>query len=374
MSSDEFETETDGLELNKKLKDPKLKLPTSAQTQVDKTKVVADEVASSHTDASDSSNIPSTATENTVQESVAATNDDDKDQKSLPSGFRHSKLASNKPFQKIQFLVRDWQNFSHDWPDDSADDDAADDVYMKLKTEMKVYLDGILKPRGIKDLQSTRDQIIRCFDSVDCFLLPHPGSNVTKKSFDGTIAQIDPFFRAMINYLVRDVFDKSLEFKVINGRRIGGKELQTYFQVYVRTFQTSNRTFPKAMTLLDATAEANNRNAVDQALDHYKAVLLAEVGDDSKGYQPEEALQQIHTQTETEALAKFDEMASLGAESAILEYRNKLEKSIHAEWVRFKQTNRLRNPFIELERYKLPASIAAVAWLLATLLDQICTR
>ena len=178
----------------------------------------------------------------------------------------------------------------------------------------------------------------------------------------------------MINYYVRDVFDKSLEIKVINGREISGRELQTYFQVYVRTFQTSSRTFPKAMTLLDATAEANNRNALQQALDSYKAVLSAIVSDNSKGFQPEAELLNIHTATEKDVLCTFDELASLGSESSIQEFRMKLEKELKTEWARFRQTNRLKNPFIELEQYKLPVAVATAGWMLATLLDQICTR
>lgn len=178
----------------------------------------------------------------------------------------------------------------------------------------------------------------------------------------------------MINYYVRDVFEKSLEIKVINGREICGRELQTYFQVYVRTFQTSSRSFPKAMTLLDATAEANNRNALEQALDEYKVVLTEIVGNNARGFQPEADLLSLHTITEKNALCKFDELASLGSESSILEFRIKLEKELQAEWTRFSQTNRLKNPFIELEQYKLPVIVASVGWILATLLDQICTR
>lgn len=45
-----------------------------------------------------------------------------------------------------------------------------------------------------------------------------------------------------------------VDLQVINNRKLSGKELQTYFQVYVKMFQAGQKTFPKAMTMLDATA------------------------------------------------------------------------------------------------------------------------
>ena len=66
---------------------------------------------------------------------------------------------------------------------------------------MKKYLKDVIKDRGLGDLQSTREQISRCFSTVDCFLLPHPGLAVTKKNYSGSIPQIGSFFRGMINRL-----------------------------------------------------------------------------------------------------------------------------------------------------------------------------
>lgn len=144
-------------------------------------------------------------------------------------------VVRSKPFQRLQFLVRDWPNFDADWeqdPESSSNNqgmntkleneeyeevgglvmvghentenskiagDGKDAVYSRLRTEMKTYMHDVIKERGLGDLQSTRDQISRCFGSVDCFLLPHPGLAVTKKNFSGSINQISSFFRGMMN-------------------------------------------------------------------------------------------------------------------------------------------------------------------------------
>jgi hypothetical protein len=157
------------------------------------------------------------------------------------SSTENGNEVRTKPFQHLQFLVRDWSNFDADWDDESIGTtsdvsdvrkegdgsnlgekdeedeevdmvmvgqqkkkqeiktDNKDAVYSKLRGEMKEYMKDVIKDRGLGDLQSTREQISRCFGAVDCFLLPHPGLAVTKKNFSGSIPQIGSFFRGMIN-------------------------------------------------------------------------------------------------------------------------------------------------------------------------------
>lgn len=75
----------------------------------------------------------------------------------------------------------------------------------------------------------------------------------------------------MLNRYVREVFGDHLQAKHINGRYITGPEVLNYFDVYVNMFQIGSKTFPPAMTMLEATAEANNRNASTLALALYKS-------------------------------------------------------------------------------------------------------
>ena len=41
--------------------------------------------------------------------------------------------------------------------------------------------------------------------------------------------------------------------------------------------------------------------------------------------------------------------------------------------MRYKETNRLRNPYRDIERYILPVAVTGGFWLIATLLDLWCT-
>lgn len=198
------------------------------------------------------------------------------------------------------------------------------------------------------------------------------GFAVTKKTYDGSIDKIQPEFRALVNKLVRHVFDEELEAKLINQRPITAPELRTYFEVYVRMFSSSDSTFPKAMTMLDATAEANNRNAFDLALQHYKTALEEVAGKD-KPFVKEMDLRKLHDRVNQEAMDIFDDRATMGANDVIDAMRDNLVEQIESEKTRYFTTNALRNPFKDLEFYLLPLAIALVAWIMSVLTDITCS-
>ena len=180
-----------------------------------------------------------------------------------------------KPFQRLQFLVRDWANFKEQWPESgegAALRERESQAYSNLREEMQEYLDRLIRTRGDISLQSTRDQISRCFERVDCFMLPHPGIPITKPNYDGSIKVLDSSFCGLVDQFARLVFDEQLEPKRVHKRFITGIELANYFEAYVKLFQ-SGEGFPKAMTILEATAEANNRSAYDLALSKYIEIM-----------------------------------------------------------------------------------------------------
>ncbi len=167
-------------------------------------------------------------------------------------------------------------------------------------------------------------------------------------------------------------FDTELEAKVINNRRITGPELKTYFEVYVKMFQAGEKSFPKAMTMLDATAEANNRNAYDLSLAHYKSHMEKLAGAD-KPFVKEPELQASHDALLAGALLQFDEIATMGSPATIAKMRDTLKEAIEAERVRYFATNALRNPFKDVELYILPLVIAAVSWFIAVFVNATCS-
>lgn len=243
-----------------------------------------------------------------------------------------------------------------------------------MRAEMQKYLGEVLRSRSQDELTNTREQILRCFDSIDCFMLPHPGPAVTKKNYDGNISKIEPFFRGLINYYVRYIFDHEIEAKIINRVAVTGPELFMYIKIYVSMFANEeDNAFPKAMTVLDATAEGNNRVAQERALDNYRKAMEKVAGTDC-AYVKEEELALQHGAAYAAALKTFDDIATMGMPANIAKHRNALLAHLQEEHERFVQTNALRNPYKDVEYYILPLGVAFVAMILSRIVDWTCSN
>ncbi len=306
-----------------------------------------------------------------------------------------------KPFQHVEFLVRDWQHF---------DDEQEDDI-TSMRKSMDDYIAQVVKERSVKDLQETRDQITTCFDKISCFGLCHPGIPVTKKNYDGSLASIDKTFLTLIDSYARYVFEETLEPNLVMGRTITAPELREHIVQYTGLFRDGAR-FPEAKTLLEATALANNYGAKSLSILVYKESMDSILGIGTrKAYISKDDFD-IHARTSREkALAAFDGRATMGRDVAIKECRKELEEMIANEYVVYAevsewwcsghaliymcdvfcmgfsccyiiipyfwyfivQVNAGRNPFRDVEYYAIPMGIAVVAFILRWIADTSCS-
>ena len=108
------------------------------------------------------------------------------------------------PFQQLDFLVRDWQNF--------RDEESVE----ACLEEMEAYKTQLFAPRGTADLRETREQIDLCYQNVDIFCLPHPGTPVTRMNFSGNIREVEPSFLSLLGLYIEHIFATRLQPKIIN--------------------------------------------------------------------------------------------------------------------------------------------------------------
>eukprot|EP00518_Triparma_eleuthera_P000394 CAMPEP_0182453614 /NCGR_PEP_ID=MMETSP1319-20130603/600_1 /TAXON_ID=172717 /ORGANISM="Bolidomonas pacifica, Strain RCC208" /LENGTH=389 /DNA_ID=CAMNT_0024651561 /DNA_START=165 /DNA_END=1334 /DNA_ORIENTATION=- len=276
-----------------------------------------------------------------------------------------SSSSAEKPFQKVEFLVRDWQNFDNDDPQ-------TDEDFEEMEREMDEYVKGVIKERDAKDLAETRQQIATCFEKVDCYLLTHPGFEVTKKKYDGDPKLIEPTFVALLDRYCKKVFNSELEPKRIHGRYLTSQELAEYVKAYAKMFKTGSE-FPQATTMLAATAEANNTNAKSLAVAKYKSEMDRWAGPSALSYTPPEEFEKHHVACASAALELFDGMANFGSKGPIDEARADVEAQIgNAKDVYF-TLNEGRNPLAGWETYYLPVLIALGSWVLRTITDLTCS-
>ena len=290
----------------------------------------------------------------------------DEDDDSSRSGGKQQPCGAC-PFQTVDFLVRDWQNFSND------DVPVSDADFESMEKEMDDYLTSVIRERDASDLRETRQQIASCFEKVTAYLLTHPGLAVTKSKFDGSPSAVDQTFLALLNRYVKRVFSTELEPKRIRGRALTAVELGSYVKAYAAIFKGGSD-FPQPTTLLAATASANNSNAKNLSLSKYKAEMDVAFGTSGIGvFVQSEEFESHHVACSSAALELFDHMANFGAAETIAECRGQVLEEIKSSRDVYASLNESRNPLAGFEKYVIPGAVALVSWVLRTITDLTCS-
>jgi len=283
---------------------------------------------------------------------------DDTPDTSSESGKDETTIET-KPFQKMEFLVRDWQNF-----DDDEDLDACE-------KEMKTYLENVLAEREASDLKETRDQISSCYEDVSCYQMTHPGFAVTKKKYSGDVNVIEPTFLSFLNRYCRRVFG-NLVAKSIHGRELTAPELGVYIKHYAKMFE-SRAHFPKAATMLQATANANNTNATNLGIEKYKSHMDSLAGVKCSDYIPPAQFKRDHEDLTMRCKVLFNNSATFGSQNAIKEAREKMNQLIEEHFEMYHKLNESRNPLAGFETYIIPLTIGFFSIILRWVADTTCS-
>jgi len=266
-----------------------------------------------------------------------------------------------KPFQTMEFLVRDWQHF-----EDEEDFD-------RMEEEMNEYMEKVISEREAKDLQETREQIQACFQKTTCFGLSHPGMAVIKKNFKGEVSKMDETFLNLLDRYCRRVFSvDNLQPKVIQGKEVTAAELGSFIKAYAEMF-ASGASFPEASTMLEATAAANNSNAINLAISQYKDYMNRISGPNCTSYVKPKELQDDHRHLLMKALKEFDSIATFGSRNLIDEARQSVRDLISKEFDVYNSLNEGRNPLAGLETYIIPLTVATASYILRAIADMTCS-
>ncbi|PAV64808.1 hypothetical protein WR25_01040 [Diploscapter pachys] len=236
-----------------------------------------------------------------------------------------------KPFQSLQFLVRDW---SFPYEAEFGLEGGQTILDKRLQISDKQH----------PELQQLRKYIHSCFGDISCFLMPHPGLKVaTNPHFDGRMHDIEPSFQEMLRVLVPRLMDSSnLVMKEINGQKITCRELVEYFKAYIKIFQGQDLPEPKSMLL--ATAEANNFAAVAKAKAVYQR-MMEEVCGGETPYMSTAELNDEHEKCKNEAVREFRNTRKLGGVEFSIQFLDKLESDLADSYEHFLKVNNGKNLF-----------------------------
>ncbi|KAK7573955.1 hypothetical protein V9T40_011146 [Parthenolecanium corni] len=247
------------------------------------------------------------------------------------------------PFQKLQFLVRDW---SFPYEASYGEEGGQKILDKRLSISDKQH----------PELQSLRKHLKSCFSDIKCFLMPHPGLRVaTNPNFDGRLSDIQDEFKECLQDLVPLLLSpEHLVQKEISGQKVKVKELVQYFKCYMNLFSGDDLPEPKSM--LEATAEANNLAAVVAAKETYHQMMESVCGG-PKPYLSSDALEQEHFKCRDKALEQFRLKRKMGGEEFSEAYRIRLEGDIDVDFSQFIAHNESKNIF---KAGRTPAVIVAL--------------
>jgi len=255
--------------------------------------------------------------------------------------------TGDTPFQRLQFLVRDWScPYEYEY--------GAEGGRKILDKRLQV------SDRQHVELQNLRKHIDACFDKIEAFLLPHPGLRVaTDPNFDGKLKDIEKeFIKQLKDFIPMLLSPENALPRKISGAEVKCKDLSRYMRAYVDIFKGDEMPEPKSM--LEATSEANNLASLSEAKDLYTNMMEGVCGGD-KPFINEHILEIEHLRVRDAALETFDSRRKMGGEEFSAKYRDKLEGEMNEAFENYKSHNESKNLF---RAANTPITLGAIAMIL----------
>lgn len=230
-----------------------------------------------------------------------------------------------KPFQKLLFLVRDWQyKFQKPYGFEGGNS----------LLEQRLLVSKNQKP----ELRRLREDIKPCFMEMCCFLMPNPGEKVTSTdTFDGSLCDISNDFKEHVRVLVTSVLEPNKTVvKQIAGLDITCQELLVHLERQVEMFNRDELPEPKSM--IEATAETNNMTAANRAIDFYKNGMEKVFRGGNK-YLETDFLQKQHLLMRQSALEQFVRAPKIGGVALSNPHKTRLLTDIDGLFECFSKRN-----------------------------------
>jgi len=254
-----------------------------------------------------------------------------------------------KPFQTLDFLVRDWANFDEDW--DMA----------QCRKQMAEHLARHVDPDTVVE-NSTAKAMQNMFEKIGCFCMPHPGLQISNKKWTGNVKDISPDFVRFIDEYVREVFTTDLDVKTLLGQELSTLTLPHVLRDFVKCFQDST---PVAMSFVEAMTNATVLMAKEKFLKKYTNRLDDALAKNKQGLEPKE-FAELHRSTSFEIEKEFKTATILGSDEKRNDTWEEIQKQVKELHQRYEVENARR-----LEQALIVFANLAILGLALFVLDRI---
>jgi hypothetical protein len=224
------------------------------------------------------------------------------------SRFSLRDSGTGKLFQNLLFLIRDWAN---------------DDEYTFGYEGGNEYLNEAvfkIKPAHHRNMKQLRRYIKDSYESIKCFLMPHPGSVVAgKKGFNGNWAVIDKNFVDQLRTLIPSMLaPENLAVKKIAGEEVTGESLFWNIKFYLKLFSSTKAL--NAKSIYESTVTRFLQDLVTKSSEMYKELMI----NGTLEVQTHDDFDILHLNSKNEVIEFYNSEKKMGADDDIIFHRNSL--------------------------------------------------
>lgn len=225
-----------------------------------------------------------------------------------------------RPFQALDFLVRDWRHFREEWS------------LERCKEQMQEHFGKHVAPN-----KGTSEALHSMFRRIGCFCLPHPGFAIERETWSGCVRDISPDFLHFADSYVREVF-ADLETKRILGSELSTVTFPLVLRDFVRAFQDAA---PAAMSFTQAMTSSTVLMAKEHAMKSYASLMDTAASQHPRGMDAE-AFEAVNRMSTLQVRNQFWHAAIFGPESTREEAWNAVQQNLQSLFQRYAEENARR--------------------------------
>ncbi|XP_050317928.1 atlastin-like isoform X2 [Bactrocera neohumeralis] len=241
--------------------------------------------------------------------------------------------TGKKPFQKLQFLIRDWTHKS-------------EAPFGALGGKQLLEQTLIRKNKRPEENEQLCEHVRTSFNEIDCYLMPHPGYAIEEPDFRGCLKDLrDEFKKHLRDFIPLILAPENLIIKEINGEKLKVDHLLTYIRSYFESF--NSKEFPEPTTIFKATAEANNQIHATIAEESY-VNKMTELTSPEKPYIPEEELKRKHEEYLEKTISSFKDKPIIGKAYYFMKYCYKIKSYCSSRFQQFRKLNEAKLALAEV--------------------------
>eukprot|EP00931_Biecheleriopsis_adriatica_P104445 TRINITY_DN79118_c0_g1_i1.p1 TRINITY_DN79118_c0_g1~~TRINITY_DN79118_c0_g1_i1.p1 ORF type:complete len:691 (+),score=172.21 TRINITY_DN79118_c0_g1_i1:94-2166(+) len=228
-----------------------------------------------------------------------------------------------RPFQKLEFLVRDWPHFQESFGLPEA------------REMMQEHLQQYFDPKLSEDTKSV-DTLTSMFGEIDVWCLPHPSLAIEREGWDGDLGVMEKDFWFYIDSYMEKIFSpEELKAKANLGQTITVDQFGALLREFIAAFSDAA---PQAQSFSQAMEASTSLLARDTAMKKLKEVLVDKVGKSPSAI-PSEDFEALAEQAIKSADDEFSSKAIFGTDEGIRRSKEQLLEEVRAEVQRVRDDN-----------------------------------